>query len=202
MVWYDGMVVSDKTLGRLKQTADRLQYADGLRRCGPMSRVKFVGTRRLTCPFTGERYHFTIFCGVDPAASCVFHTCLNDDGYDSSDFSHSVMQAVAAGWLRRGDVLVMNNSKVTAGGENRDIEEELMAGAGVAVLRLPPASPRLTPVTAIWDAASGTVDGCPKNPYVLHGVADLAGRVLASASPDYVYSCFCVCYGRAMEAFA
>ena len=191
------IMVTAESLKRVKEVYDRLEYADNLRRCGPLSRVKFVGTKHLSCPFSGEKYHFTIFCGIDTSVTSVLWMCNNNSTYDSSDFSDSVSHAVKCGWLKRGDVLVMNNAKINTGGENAELKNDLWEIAGVAVLYLPPRSPNLTPVTGVWEEANRMVDVCAKNPYNPDEVAYLAQRALASFSHDDIYNKVCVCYERA-----
>ncbi|KAL7531164.1 hypothetical protein ACHAWF_003686 [Thalassiosira exigua] len=159
-----------------EDVAKKYKYIDRLSGLSP-ERTKFVGDKKLKCPFRGLNYHVTIFCGIDRRRPPVFHG-IGYGNIDSEQFSLQVERAVAKGWLRRHDVLVMNNSKVHTGGDSDDLEDWLWDRHRIYVLFLPPGTPKWNPVNAVWKDVTKAMRNLRLDPYRRHDVADATEWVM------------------------
>ena len=160
----------------LDDVADQLEYINNLSQLDP-SRVKFVGDKKLKCQFSGNQYYATLVCGIPPRSSPL-HYGFGPGNIDATGFSLDVEQALASGWLRKRDVLVMNKSKIHTGGENTVLEDWLWSRHHIFVVYLPPNTPKWTPVTAVWKEATREMKNISQNPYQRHSVVRAAETVL------------------------
>jgi hypothetical protein len=155
-----------------------LEYIDIMRIINP-AKLKFGDEKHLKggelyttcgrrCPFTGEvpavtvasdfrnTYSLTGFCGIDssvPACYVIIHQLIND----SSTFAEAVEELIVVGWLKRGDVLVLDNAAIHVGGENVDLRDWLLNSPhpdgqpmGIFLLLLPARTPELNPEELVW----------------------------------------------------
>ena len=114
------------------------------------------------CPLTGVvepvivdsdfRNTYTIigFCGIDehaPPFDFILHAGINN----ADTFSDAVYHAFCKGFLRTGDVLVMDNAAIHHYQEASALEYVLMEKCGVLVLYLPPRAPELNPIELLWN---------------------------------------------------
>ena len=114
------------------------------------------------CPLSAEvesmvvdsdfRNTYTIigFCGIDeqsPPFDFILHAGINN----ADSFSDAVYHAYCKGFLRSGDVLVMDNASIHHYREASALEYVLMEKCGVLVLYLPPRAPELNPIELLWN---------------------------------------------------
>ena len=104
----------------------------------------------LTHPDFRERYTIVGFCGIDPRVSPVrYGITVNTN--DASSFSSQIIMAINAGWLLRGDVLVLDNAAIHCGGENTDLEEWLWVNFQIFLVFLPARTPEWNPIELVWN---------------------------------------------------
>jgi hypothetical protein len=116
------------------------------------------------CPFTGavpsimvasdfwNTYSLTGFCCIDTAVPACYYT-IHQHMNDSSTFADDVEELIVVGWLKRGDILVLDNAAIHIGGENIDLHDWLFNGPhphdgqllGIFLLLLPAQTPELNP---------------------------------------------------------
>jgi transposase len=90
------------------------------------------------------------FCGVDTFAPPFFFN-LNQFTNDSNAFSIAVEEAIIAGFLKSGNILVMDNTAIHVFGENDVLINFLWEHFGIHVLMLPTHSPELNPIELLWN---------------------------------------------------
>jgi hypothetical protein len=113
-------------------------------------------------PLTGEKYNvrtqsdfrnaYTIigFCGIDMrTAPFFFH--LGKQTNDSEAFGEAVDDAIARGFLKEGDMLIMDNATIHMYKENEVLEEYLWEEYGIFMLTLPTRSPEMNPIELLWN---------------------------------------------------
>jgi len=103
----------------------------------------------LTDPDFRNTYTIIGFCGVDPSTVPFFFN-INQFTNDSEAFAIAVEEAIKAGFLKAGDILVMDNAAIHVGGENDVLEDFLWDYFGIHVLMLPTRSPELNPIELLW----------------------------------------------------
>lgn len=89
------------------------------------------------------------FCGIDRETRPVSFV-IHDEKNNAVSFSEAIMEALAEGFLRRGDVLVLDNSAIHFKGENDGLIEWLWEEEGIAVIPLPTRAPELNPKELMW----------------------------------------------------
>jgi hypothetical protein len=97
------------------------------------------------------------FCGADPAQT-PFQFTIGEDNHNSDCFVDAVWALVATGWLRRYDILVVDNSQVHCGGDATDLEDALWNNPSpfdglplrILLVYLPTRSPELNPIELLW----------------------------------------------------
>jgi hypothetical protein len=102
-------------------------------------------------------YNITGLCGIDGRSAPVFYN-INDQINDSEVLSFFIEEAVANGYLKRWDVLVLDNASIHIGGENVELDDWLWNGLSprdnqplrILLLLLPARSPELNPIELIW----------------------------------------------------
>lgn len=147
------------------------EYIDIVKRVWPW-RLKFADEKHLKAaemynrkarrdPITGEvppmivdcdfrnTYSITGICGIDKKATPVF-AHIEKGTTDSTSFSMTIEEAIATGFLRRGDFLVFDNAAIHLQGENSDLEDWLWSSLGIIVLPLPTRAPELNPMELVW----------------------------------------------------
>ena len=92
-----------------------------------------------------------------------------------------MFSAIAKKFLRRGDVLVLDNAAIHDKGDNTELVNWLYNSHGIAVLFLPTRSPELNPIELIWRnlvMKLRTVDVSSRS----HACADAAFHILSRMS--------------------
>jgi hypothetical protein len=88
-------------------------------------------------------------CGIDKATPALYwriHTGPND----SVEFSYDVERACCFGYLRAGDVLVLDNAAIHTGKDNKYLEDFVWSNFEVYILFLPTRSPEWNPQELVW----------------------------------------------------
>jgi transposase len=94
-------------------------------------------------------YALTGFCGIDRASSPVWYS-IHEDKNGADEFALQLEMALASGFFRPGDILVLDNASIHNGGDNNILEEWLWDNFGVLLLFLPARSPELNPIEQVW----------------------------------------------------
>lgn len=94
-------------------------------------------------------YAITGFCGIDPECPAVSFD-IHDEKNNAASFGNAVIQAIGEGFLRAGDVLVLDNAAIHFKGDNCGLEDWLWDEHRISVLPLPTRSPELNPQELIW----------------------------------------------------
>ncbi len=157
-----------------------LTYLEVIERIDP-SRIKFGDEKHLKGqdlynrkvrrdPITGiipptytngdfrNTYALTGFCGIDRYSSPVWYN-LHEDKNGADEFSLQLELALASGFFRPGDVLVLDNASIHNGGSNSNLEEWLYDTFGVLLLFLPARSPELNPIEQVWKILVNKLQG-------------------------------------------
>jgi transposase len=96
-------------------------------------------------------YNLTGFCKIDPtiheqAVWCSIHEDLND----ADNFALELEYGIQQGFIRGGQVLVIDNAAVHTGRENTVLQEYLWDEYGIFLLFLPPRAPEWNPMEHVW----------------------------------------------------
>jgi transposase len=113
-------------------------------------------------PITGESYGIKTqsdlrnaysiigFCGFDMRTAPFFYH-IGEQTNDSAAFGEAVDDAIAHGFLRKDDVLIMDNATIHMFKENEVLEEYLWEAHGIFMLTLPTRSPEMNPIELLWN---------------------------------------------------
>ena len=178
----------------LEKAVKKLEYVNNLRSFDPY-RTKFVGEKKLTCPFYGNEYYVVLFCGLEAARSGVGYG-IGSGAINSSIFNDQILYALNSGWLRGGDVLVMSDTKVHTGGECAGLDEWLWERYRILVMYLPPGTTNSTPVSKLWKEVTQDMKAVPKNPFVPHSVTHAAEMVLNTFTNQDMRRFYNDCYAE------
>ncbi|KAL7502194.1 hypothetical protein ACHAXN_000223, partial [Cyclotella atomus] len=88
-------------------------------------------------------------CGIDESTPALYwriHTSYND----SVEFSYDVERACCLGYLRAGDVLVLDNAAIHTGKSNKYLDDFVWTNFGVFILFLPTRTPEWNPQELVW----------------------------------------------------
>ena len=135
------------------------------------------------------------FCGVDPAVTPLRYN-ITDTSNNSVSFGRAVESAVASGFLKGGDVLVLDNAPMHQGGENTDLDEYLWTNHRIWLLTLPTRTPEWNPIKQAWKVLVRRLKKVPMA--VLRGInnhapAHAAADVLSKITHDEVRSMYRRC---------
>ena len=75
---------------------------------------------------------------------------IHDGTNDAESFSQGIERAVAVGFLKGGDILVLDNASIHAQGNNTHLKEWLWVNFGISVLFLPTRTPEWNPTELVW----------------------------------------------------
>ena len=155
------------------------------------------------CPVTGvlepvivgsdfrNAYSITGFCGIAPDTP-PFKFVMHKGTNDAQKFVDYVLNAVVTGFLRGGDVLVMDNATIHTGGDSAALEDVLIDDHQIHVLFLPTRSPELNPIEQMWHLLRRRLEAeCAKySDFRTDHVADVAARIMDEFTHTDVYSCY------------
>ena len=111
-----------------------------------------------------NRYNMTEFCSVNPeTTSRAVWYCINDIINDAEQFSVELEKAIQSGFLRGGDVLVLDNTTVHNGGENSVLQDYLWERHGIFLLFLPARAPEWNPMEQVWKSMVQRLKKLPLN---------------------------------------
>lgn len=89
-------------------------------------------------------------CGIDRRSSPVRYR-ITSSTVDAELFAIEIEAAVASGFLRAGDVLVLDNCIVHRGKENTVLEEWLWEDHQIYIVWLPARTPEWNPIELLWN---------------------------------------------------
>ena len=88
-------------------------------------------------------------CGIDERTPALYWR-IHDGNNDSEEFSYDIEHACQLGYLRQGDVLVLDNAAINTGRDNKYLEDFIWNEFGVFILFLPTRSPEWNPQELVW----------------------------------------------------
>jgi len=100
-------------------------------------------------PHFRNTYTIIGFCGVD-TSTLPFFFSINQYTNDAEVFFTAIEEAIVAGFLKRGDIRVMDNADIPIFGENDVLEDFLWDYFGIHILMLLTHSPELNPIELLW----------------------------------------------------
>jgi transposase len=102
-----------------------------------------------TAPDFRNTYTILGLCGIDRSTLPLFYQ-IHDGTNDAESFSRAIEAAVAAGFLKGGDVLVLDNASIHGKGDNTYLEDWLWKSFGIFVVFLPTRTPEWNPTELVW----------------------------------------------------
>jgi len=144
--------------------------------------------------FAIRSYTIIGFSGVD-ASTAPFFFKINQFTNDSEAFAIAVEEAIKAGFLKAGDVLVMDNAAIHVGGENNVLEDFLWDNFGIHVVMLPTCSPELNPIELLWNILVQHLRSInlAATHAMQHRVAHQAFDIMRSITHEEVARCYSHC---------
>lgn len=139
-------------------------------------------------------YSITGFCGVDPTSFPTFvvvHTSVKD-----FDFDTLVEQAIESGFLKPGDVVVMDDVRVIPAAELEDVkltENALWNVHGIHFFWLPVRCPNLNPMGLVWMLLMQRLNSVNMYGWDTLSRQHLALNMARSISTQEVLSCYRAC---------
>jgi hypothetical protein len=145
---------------RIRDTLDhtRLKFTDEKHLKG----AELFNRKVRKCPMTGYvhevvvdpdfRNTYTIigFCGIDNQAPPFAHV-INKYTNDATAFCQAVDIAIATGFLRRRDILVLDNASIHRFREASTLEDWLYEQFRIVLFFLPVRCPELNPIELMWN---------------------------------------------------
>jgi hypothetical protein len=139
----------------------RLKYADekslkGRDICNKLARRDpFTGIvpPTMTDPDFRNSYSIIGICGISRRSTPVKYR-ITESTVDAELFAMEMEDAVASGFLRPGDVLVMDNAANHTGKENTVLEDWLWNDHSIFALFLPARTPEWNPIELLWNCLS------------------------------------------------
>ena len=156
----------------------------------------------MTGPDFRNTHSITGFCGIDTRTNLIWYRIHNETN-DSEQFLLDVEAAVADGFLRRGDVLVLDNVSYHSKRKCAILEDWLWKRFDIFVLFLPPRTPEWNPIELLWNnlvrnlgtyPLSVIRDDLRKNGSSIDAVAYVAKRILDGMDHDLVKKCYDHCF--------
>ncbi len=140
-------------------------------------------------------YAVTGFCGINRASSPVWYY-IHEDKNGAMEFALQLELALASGFFRPGDILVLDNASIHNGGDNSILEDWLWETFGVLLVFLPARSPELNPIEQVWKILVNKLQRVPLSVMRSagsHACAHAASEILATITHEEVEGCYRHC---------
>ena len=160
-------------------------------------------------PETGERpamnpdpdfrntHSITGFCSIDPTKPPVVFR-IHEGNNDAEQFAMDVELAIISGYIRPGDILVLDNAAYHVGRENVVLEDWLWNNHGIFLLMLPPRAPEWNPIELVWAILVRRLRTCNltelRERYGNNAAANMSVDILNVITQEEVFKCFEHCY--------
>ena len=158
-----------------------------------------------TDPDFRNTHNIVGFCGIDTRTNPVWYRIQrNAEGTNNSDsFFDVVVDAINEGFLRSGDVLVLDNARIHNGGDNEAMAEWLWTRFDIFLAWLPTRLPELNPIKLIWSYLIWKLKAYPLTILrekmraigcLTDAAAYVAKEILDGVTHDLVWQCVKHCY--------
>lgn len=97
-----------------------------------------------------NRWNIMAICSIKRSVRALQFIMVEEKG-DSILFQSFIRELLKSGYLRPGDILVLDNCTIHMGGENEFLQEVLWMEHGILLLPLPPYHPELNPIELIFN---------------------------------------------------
>lgn len=97
-----------------------------------------------------NRWNIMAICSIKRSVRALQYIMVEEKG-DSILFQFFIRELLRSGYLRPGDILVLDNCTIHMGGENEFLQEVLWMEHGILLLPLPPYHPELNPIELIFN---------------------------------------------------
>ena len=160
-------------------------------------------------PITGEKpamipdpdfrntHSITGFCSFSSSKRPVVFR-IHEGNNNAEQFAQDVEEAIACGYIRPGDILVLDNAAYHTGRGNNVIEEWLWDNHGILLIFLPPRSPEWNPIELVWAILVRRLRTCDlresREQYGVNASANKAADILEGITREEVLKCFRHCY--------
>jgi hypothetical protein len=122
-------------------------------------------------------YALTGFCSIDRRKPAVCYD-IHDGVNDSIEFEATLFDAIGKGYIRRGNVLVLDRAQIHLGKCNVDLQEYMWGRQGILLLFLPARTPEWNPIELVWNTLVQRLKRIPLS--VLRGIDKDAVALAAS----------------------
>jgi len=124
------------------------------------------------------------------------HYRIHDEPNNAELFAIKIEWALTRGFLKGGDVLVLDNAAIHTGRENRELEDWLWTGYGVFLLYLPTQTPEWNLQELVWWHLVQRLKTYPirvLRSHTQHAVAYAAHDILLQVTHDQVLRMYKKC---------
>lgn len=136
-------------------------------------------------------YAIVGFCGIDPNCPPTSFS-IHHEKNNAASFSDAVIQALAEGFLRPWDILVLDNAAIHFKGENNGLIDWMWDNHRIAIIPLPTRSPELNPIELIWRSLTMKIRSICVSSRA-HACAIAATEILNNLTHDSVLSTYREC---------
>ncbi len=123
---------------------------------------------------------------------------IHEGNNDAREFAHDVETAIANGFIKPWDVLVLDNAAYHCGKGNKVLEEWLWENHSVFLLFLPARAPEWNPVELVWSTLVQRLKGVNlaelRSRYQKNAAAYAASEILNGMTPGLVRKFYQKCY--------
>jgi hypothetical protein len=133
------------------------------------------------------------FCGYDMSTVPFYHQ-IREFTNTAESFAIAVEGAIAIGFLKEGDILVLDNASIHIFQENAVLEEWLWDEFGILLLTLPTRSPEMNPIEQLWNTLVRRMKALEFEKWEVRPPAnDIASAILDAMSHLDVYKSYKSC---------